>query len=156
MTAPRTTAVAVSLTCILALALAPGASAGRAQPISTISSTKGSGANGCVAASKSIRFTSTPDYVVQETRRMVVRLDGRVVATGDFTGPGVKSMLRTIGLRGHSAGSHLIQLSSYYFYNISVRQRTDARPAGVLLDVVNVYARITHCAAARPKPHYTG
>ncbi|CAB4861823.1 MAG: hypothetical protein F2799_01105 [Actinobacteria bacterium] len=155
MTAPRTTAVAVSLTCILALALASGAIAGESWPASTISSTKGSGANGCVGASKTLRFTSTPTVFMQEIRSMRVWLAGKVVATGDFTGMGVKSMVRTISLRGLSAGSHLIQLSVYWDY-VPPRRGRDARPAGVPLPFHNEYARIRHCAAARPKPHYTG
>jgi len=124
-------------------------------PTAKISSTRGSGAAGCVQSAKRVRFTIVPNWLYYTIHSATVQLDGRRIASRTYS-PGssilAKSFVATVNLSGLSAGRHTLKLTGMVGVPAGRRAArsasvyTPAMPPSHLGKVVQT-ARITKCVA---------
>jgi hypothetical protein len=167
----------LAMAVTVALAVPTAASAGIAvNPIAVIGSTKGSGPAGCVAASKSVRFTLDPLTSPLFFTSAKVTLDGRSIysttypipsgrrAHAAFIVPVVRTFDVNVNLRPLKAGRHTLKLTGSVRFTPVRRSKASVASIWTPPSSANGYvgtavetATITKCAVPKKKkPVFTG
>ena len=111
--------LALSVAVVCWLCVVASASAAPVVPTAAISSTVGSGANGCVASSKLVRFTITTQSSAYATLSARVTLDGKLVDSRNYVVfaavrngvlPVVRTFTSAIRLSSLRSGRHTLKL----------------------------------------------